>query len=188
MHGRMSREGWEGFGLATFFSPMCFLIDCCCSRTCANTEKQPPDLAGHLYNFTSQYDKSQNPSITVKPLIKDTPKEDKPLNKGQTKCTIVYKLYKITSERGQPLYKGQNAGHGYQSMSTCRGSTVIQSTTSISRPPLCYSMVPRVTIIHCNSSISSNNGGVCPEPPTPGTLMFSNKKVDLPYSLLQKSW
>ena len=24
---------------------------------------------------------------TVKPPIKDTPKEDKPLNKGQTKCT-----------------------------------------------------------------------------------------------------
>ena len=31
-------------------------------------------------------------SSTVKPLIKDTPKEDKPLNKGQTKCTVVYKL------------------------------------------------------------------------------------------------
>ena len=38
----------------------------------------------------------------LKPLIKDTPKEDKPPNKGQ------HTLYKITSERGQPLYKGQN--------------------------------------------------------------------------------
>ncbi len=36
----------------------------------------------------------------------DTPKEDKPPNKGQTKST----LYKITSKRGQTLHKGQNAG------------------------------------------------------------------------------
>ena len=28
--------------------------------------------------------------ITVKPPIKDTLKEDEPLNKGRTKCTIVY--------------------------------------------------------------------------------------------------
>jgi len=29
---------------------------------------------------------------TVKPLIKDTMKEDKLLNKGQTQCTIAFKL------------------------------------------------------------------------------------------------
>ena len=46
---------------------------------------------------------------TVKPPIKDTPKEDKPPNKGQAESASVYTLYrKITSERGQPLYKGQN--------------------------------------------------------------------------------
>ncbi len=45
------------------------------------------------------------------PPIKDTLKEDKPPNKGQTKSTdVVYNLCKITSERGQPLYKGQWAG------------------------------------------------------------------------------
>ncbi len=37
----------------------------------------------------------------------DTPREDKPPNKGQTKSTLVYTLH---TERGQPLYKGQNAG------------------------------------------------------------------------------
>ncbi len=49
-------------------------------------------------------------NTTVKPPIKDTPREDTPLNKGQTKSILVYTLYiyKITSERGQPLYKGQN--------------------------------------------------------------------------------
>ena len=31
---------------------------------------------------------------TVKPLIKDTPKEDKPPNKGQAKSTHVYTLYR----------------------------------------------------------------------------------------------
>ena len=47
--------------------------------------------------------------ITVKPPIKDTPKEDKTPNKGQAESTHVYTLYgKITSEREQPLYKGQN--------------------------------------------------------------------------------
>ena len=43
---------------------------------------------------------------TVKPPIRDTPKEDKPPNKGQAESTLVYTLYgkwKITSERGQPL-------------------------------------------------------------------------------------
>ena len=43
---------------------------------------------------------------TVKPLIKDTPKEDKPPNKGKVESTLAYT--KITSERGQPLYKEQN--------------------------------------------------------------------------------
>ena len=31
---------------------------------------------------------------TVKPLIKDTPKEDKPPNKGQAESTHVYTLYR----------------------------------------------------------------------------------------------
>ena len=31
---------------------------------------------------------------TVKPLIKDTPKEDKPPNKGQAKSTLVYTNYR----------------------------------------------------------------------------------------------
>ena len=31
---------------------------------------------------------------TVKPLIKDTPKEDKPPNKGQAESTLVYTLYR----------------------------------------------------------------------------------------------
>ncbi len=61
---------------------------------------------------------------TVKPPIKDTPKKDKPPNKGQTKSThSIYTPYKITFKRGQPLYKGQNAGS-----ETCplfRGSTVL---------------------------------------------------------------
>ncbi len=51
---------------------------------------------------------------TVKPPIKDALKEDKPLNKGQTK---------ITSERGQPLYKGQNPGS--QMCPFFGGSTVL---------------------------------------------------------------
>ena len=33
-------------------------------------------------------------SNTVKPLIKDTPKEDKPPNKGQAKSTLVFTLYR----------------------------------------------------------------------------------------------
>ena len=32
-------------------------------------------------------------SVTMEPLIKDTLKEDKPLNKGQSKSTFVYTLY-----------------------------------------------------------------------------------------------
>ncbi len=48
---------------------------------------------------------------TVKPPIKDTPREEKPPNKGQNqKYPSIYTPYKITSERGQPLHKGQNAG------------------------------------------------------------------------------
>ena len=31
---------------------------------------------------------------TVKPLVKDTPKEDKPPNKGQAESTLVYTLYR----------------------------------------------------------------------------------------------
>ena len=48
-----------------------------------------------------------NVTLVVYVLIKDTPKEDKPLNKGQAESTFVYiihTLQKITSERGQPLY------------------------------------------------------------------------------------
>ena len=41
--------------------------------------------------------------LTVKPLIKDTPKVDKSPFQGQSKIT----LYKITSERGQPLCNGK---------------------------------------------------------------------------------
>ena len=41
----------------------------------------------------------------LKPPIKDTPKEDKPPNKGRAECTHACTLYRITSERGQPLYK-----------------------------------------------------------------------------------
>ena len=33
-------------------------------------------------------------AITVKPLIKDTPKEDKPPNNGQAESTLVYTLYR----------------------------------------------------------------------------------------------
>ena len=49
-------------------------------------------------------------AYSVKPPIKDTPKEDKPPNKGQAESTLVYThIIVITSERGQPLYKkGQN--------------------------------------------------------------------------------
>ena len=62
--------------------------------------------------------------ITVKPPIKDIPKEDKPPNKGQAESTRVYTLYiEITSERGQPLYKGQNGWS--QGCSSLRGSTVV---------------------------------------------------------------
>ena len=42
----------------------------------------------------------------MKPLIKDTLKEDKLPTEDTPN---VHTLYKITSERGQPLYKGQNA-------------------------------------------------------------------------------
>ena len=50
------------------------------------------------------------------PSIKDALKEDKPLDKRQSK---------ITSKRGQPLYKGQKAGS--QVCPLLRGSTVITS-------------------------------------------------------------
>ena len=45
--------------------------------------------------------------LTVEPLLKYTPKEDKSPFKGQSKSTIVYTLYKITSESGQPLCNGK---------------------------------------------------------------------------------
>ena len=49
--------------------------------------------------------------LTVEPPIEDTLKEDKPLNKGQSKKYLcIYTLYEITSKRGQPLYKGQEDG------------------------------------------------------------------------------
>ena len=41
---------------------------------------------GHLLAYRHLY--------TVKPPIKDTPKEDKPPNKGQAKGTYVYTLYR----------------------------------------------------------------------------------------------
>ena len=45
---------------------------------------------------------AENLEYTVKLLIKDTLKEDKPPNKGQAENTLVYIIYKkITSERGQ---------------------------------------------------------------------------------------
>ena len=46
---------------------------------------------------------------TVKPPIKDTPKEDKPRSKGQAKIILLYThSIEINPERGQPLHKGQN--------------------------------------------------------------------------------
>ena len=61
---------------------------------------------------------------TVKPPIKDTLKEDKSSNKGQTESTL-HTLYKIISERGQPLYKGL-----VPRMSLLRGSTYIKAARS----------------------------------------------------------
>ncbi len=46
---------------------------------------------------------------TVKPPIEDTPKEDKPPNKGQIRSPLVYNTKNPPNEE-QPLYKGQNAG------------------------------------------------------------------------------
>ena len=37
---------------------------------------------------------TQHFMYTVKPLTKDTPKEDKPPNKGQAESTLVYTLYR----------------------------------------------------------------------------------------------
>ena len=44
----------------------------------------------HWYRFWPVLE----PLSTVKPPIKDTPKEDKPPNKGQAESTLVYTLYK----------------------------------------------------------------------------------------------
>ncbi len=43
--------------------------------------------------------------LDVKPPIKDTPKEDKPPNKGQTKGTVLF-----TRPPKEPLYNGQVTG------------------------------------------------------------------------------
>ena len=39
-------------------------------------------------------DKELHTTVLVKPPIKDTPKEDKPPNKGQAKSTLVYTQYR----------------------------------------------------------------------------------------------
>ena len=47
--------------------------------------------------------------ITVKPLVKDTLKEDNISTKDDLKVPFyAHSIYEITSERGQPLYKGQS--------------------------------------------------------------------------------
>ena len=47
----------------------------------------------------------------VKPLIKDTPKEDKPPNRGQAETTLVYTFYRkppLKEDNLSILYEGQN--------------------------------------------------------------------------------
>ena len=65
-------------------------------------------------------------TIIVKSPIKDTPKEDKPPNKGQAESTLVYT---ITSERVQPLCKGQE--QLAPKVSLLRGSTVFSCPTVV---------------------------------------------------------
>ena len=49
----------------------------------------------------------------VKPLIKDTPKEDKPPNKGQDESTLVYTLYRKSLLKEDNLStKDKTAGPG----------------------------------------------------------------------------
>ena len=47
---------------------------------------------------------------TVKPPIKDTPKEDKPPNKGQAKSTHVYTLYRKSSPNEDNLSTKDKTG------------------------------------------------------------------------------
>ena len=50
---------------------------------------------------------------TVKPLIKDTPKEDKPPNKEQAESTLVYTLYRKSPLKEDNLStKDKTAGPG----------------------------------------------------------------------------
>ena len=57
---------------------------------------------------------------TVKPLIRDTPKDDKPPNKGQAESTHVYTLY-----RKSPLKEDNLSTKDWsQKMSLLRSSTV----------------------------------------------------------------
>ena len=44
--------------------------------------------------MSENYCGQQQSLATVKPLIKDTPKDDKPPNKGQAESTLVYTLYR----------------------------------------------------------------------------------------------
>ena len=62
---------------------------------------------------------------TVKPQIKDTSKEDKPLNKGQAVSTLVYTLYRKLprAERGQRTSL-QRTKRLVPKVSLSRGSTV----------------------------------------------------------------
>ena len=84
-------------------------------------------------------------TCTLKPQIKNTPKEDKPPNKGQAESTHVYTLC-----RKSPL-KEDNLSTKYKRLvpkvSLLRGSTVITllKTTCIKRP-LCD--VPKMSTMY----------------------------------------
>ena len=61
---------------------------------------------------------------TVKPPIKDTPKEDKPPNKGQAKSTLLYTLHgKSPLKEDNLSTKDKTAGR--PKVSLLRGSTVV---------------------------------------------------------------
>ena len=47
----------------------------------------------------------------MKPPMKDTPKEDKPFNKGQAESTLVYILYRKSPLKGDNL-QGRSQGGG----------------------------------------------------------------------------
>ena len=54
-------------------------------HACGNsTRLSPPSPHAYVAEYEDRY--------TVKPPIKDTPKEDKPPNKGHTKCILAYTL------------------------------------------------------------------------------------------------